>query len=231
MKDNQIILHASGLTKCYLIGQARQQVLNGVDLQVKSGEFLAIMGASGSGKSTLLHILGLLDRPDNGTVQFNGQNVSKLKSKQQNYLRNREFGFVFQFYHLLPELNVRENVTLPLMISSPMGKWSAIRQASKERVDHLLESVGLLDRAGQMPNTLSGGERQRIALARALVCQPRVLLADEPTGNLDSKSGSVILEILLQLNQAGQSIVMVTHDPGVAEKGHRTVHLKDGKIV
>ena len=206
------------------------RVLQGADLKVRRGEFLAIMGASGSGKSTILHIFGLLDRPDKGEVLFEGNNVFKLRKSRQNRIRNRDIGFVFQFYHLLPELNVQENILLPMMVGSSLWQWPGRRQAAQKRSQELLNAVGLTEQKHQRPATLSGGERQRAAIARALVQKPKLLLADEPTGNLDSAAGNAILELLTRLNQAGQTIVMVTHDANVADLADRTVVLRDGKI-
>ncbi len=230
MNTDNIILQAEKLTKTYTLGRASQQVLRGVSLRVTRGEFLAIMGASGSGKSTLLHILGLLDKPDEGTVWFENEDVFRLSSTRQNHLRNRAFGFVFQFYHLLPELNVLENVMLPAMVGCPLWRWPKQRATFKQNALQVLDNVGLTNQLRQRPATLSGGERQRVALARALVSRPRVLLADEPTGNLDSQAGGRILDLLCQLNQEGQTIIMVTHDSAVARQAHRRLVLADGKL-
>ena len=228
--DKEIILQARNIHKSYSMGRGRQQVLQGVNLQVKRGEFVAIMGASGSGKSTLLHILGLLDRPDKGQVHFEGRDVLALGSKKQDKIRNSEIGFVFQFYHLLPELNLAENVILPLMVGSSILGWLGRRKRAQQQVNEIIEAVGLTEQAHQRPNTLSGGERQRTALARALAQKPRLLLADEPTGNLDYAAGKAILELLGRLNREGQTIVMVTHDPVIAEMAHRKLILRDGII-
>jgi len=230
MSDNSIILEARNLHKSYPMGRSRQHVLRGVQLRVSRGEFVAIMGASGSGKSTFLHILGLLDRPDKGKVFFEGQEVFAQSKRVQDQMRSRDIGFVFQFYHLLPELNVEENILLPLMVGSSVLGWTSRKQPAKKRVAELLTILGLEEQARQKPATLSGGERQRAALARALVENPKLLLADEPTGNLDSQAGKVILEHLKRLNQEGQTIIMVTHDVNVARLADRTVKLQDGKI-
>ncbi len=230
MSDNSIILEARNLHKSYPMGRSRQHVLRGVQLRVSRGEFVAIMGASGSGKSTFLHILGLLDRPDKGKVFFEGQEVFEQSKRIQDQMRSRDIGFVFQFYHLLPELNVEENILLPLMVDSSVLGWPSRKQPAKKRVRELLTILGLEGQARQKPATLSGGERQRVALARALVENPKLLLADEPTGNLDSQAGKVILELLKRLNQEGQTIIMVTHDANVARLADRTVKLQDGKI-
>jgi len=178
----------------------------------------------------LLHILGLLDRPDDGKVWFEKEDVLDLSSTRQNRLRNEAFGFVFQFYHLLPELNVLENVMLPGMVGCPAWRWLEQRASFKQKTLQILENVGLTNQLRQRPATLSGGERQRVALARALVTRPKVLLADEPTGNLDSKAGGRILELLCRLNQEGQTIIMVTHDEAVARQAHRRLVLADGRL-
>jgi ABC-type lipoprotein export system ATPase subunit len=189
------------------------------------------MGASGSGKSTLLHILGLLDKADTGEVFFEGEEVSRLKAKRQDRIRNQDIGFVFQFYHLLPELNVQENVMLPVMVSTPAWRWFGRRKMVSEHAKEILAQLGLTRQISQRPSTLSGGERQRVALARGLVQTPKVLLADEPTGNLDSAAGKAILEVLAQLNKQDQTIVMVTHDPSIADRADRRLILRDGKVV
>jgi len=232
MSDKKaVILSARNICKSYRLGQSKQAVLRGVDLQIRQGEFVAIMGASGSGKSTLLHILGLLDKADAGEVFFEGEEVSRLKSKRQDRIRNKDMGFVFQFYHLLPELNVQENVMLPVMISTPVWRWFGQRKMAGERAREILAQLGLTRQIGQRPSTLSGGERQRVALARGLVQTPKILLADEPTGNLDSAAGKAILEVLAQLNKQGQTIVMVTHDPSIADRADRRLILRDGRVV
>ncbi|MFC1783247.1 ABC transporter ATP-binding protein [Planctomycetota bacterium] len=229
-KDRKIILEARNIHKSYSMGREQMRVLQGVNLQVHRGEFLAVMGASGSGKSTLLHICGLLDRSDKGQVWFEGEQVFQLRKARQDKIRNLDIGFVFQFYHLLPELNVTENVLLPMMVESSVFGWLGRRRQARERVAELLEAVGLTGQRKQWPATLSGGERQRAAIARALVQKPKLLLADEPTGNLDTAAGKVILELLARLNRTGQTIVMVTHDPNVAQLADRKVVLRDGKI-
>lgn len=225
-----MILKASNISKHYLIGRQQLEVLRGCSLQVRQGEFLAIMGASGSGKSTLLHIMGLLDKPDSGQVHFDGQDLFALPGRRQDSLRNREIGFVFQFYHLLPELTLAENIMLPGMVGSSIFNWPRNKRKIREKTQELLKAINLEDRAGQWPNTLSGGERQRTAIARALVMNPRILLADEPTGNLDSEAGMAILDLLLKLNRNGQTIVMVTHDQAIADLAHRRLRLKDGRL-
>jgi len=206
-------------------------VLRGASLKVYAGEFVALMGASGSGKSTLLHVAGALDRPDSGRVLFRGESLSDMSRWSRHRLRNRSFGFVFQFYHLLPELNVLENVLLPAMIGAPC--WMALIRARprKAQAMALLAAFGLQGRLKHRPAQLSGGERQRVAIARALINQPALLLADEPTGNLDSKTGRSILDVLIALHkEQGQSILLVTHDPHVAQHADRIVTLEDGRV-
>ncbi len=217
--------------KTYRMGATKVEVLKGVDFSVRNGEFVAIIGASGSGKSTLLHILGALDRPDSGTVQFCGKNLHRFGGRRLNNFRNRTVGFVFQFYHLLDELNVEENVYLPAMASTSIAGWLGRRGPAKRRAADLLEKLGLSARRRHKPYQLSGGERQRVAIGRALMNKPELLLADEPTGNLDSATGNGILEVLEDLNRNGQTIVMVTHDDRIASRAQRVVTLADGKTV
>ena len=224
------ILEAVGIHKSYKMGQTDLKVLNGVDFSVEKGQFLAIAGASGSGKSTLLHILGTLDRPDKGWVSFQGSNLDKLGGRKLNKFRNSTVGFVFQFYHLLDELNVLENAVLPAMASTGTLGWLKRRKSAKKRGKELLERFGLSERIGHKPYQLSGGERQRVAIARALINEPTLLLADEPTGNLDSETGNGILEVFEELNRAGQTIVMVTHDERIARRAGRIIKLENGKI-
>ena len=230
MSNDDVILQAEGIYKSYRMGQTQVRVLKGVDLSVKSGEFLAIVGASGSGKSTLLHILGALDTPEKGTVRFEGRDLSGYRAAALNKFRNKMVGFVFQFYHLLDELNVLENVFLPAMASKSVIGWLGTRGAAKSRAAELLDELGLGHRAKHKPYQLSGGERQRTAIARALMNEPEILLADEPTGNLDSETGNGILNAFEKLNRAGQTIVMVTHDQRIAQKAARIITLADGKI-
>ena len=224
------ILKAAGLQKSYQMGPESLRVLRGASATVQRGEWLAIMGASGSGKSTLLHILGALDLPDEGTVQFNGQDVFSQGVRAQERMRNRSVGFVFQFYHLLPELNMLENVLLPAMVRYSVLGWLGRRSGIVGHARDLLGRMGLKERLRHRPSELSGGERQRVAIARALVNKPQVLLADEPTGNLDAQTGTGILALLKNLNDEGQTIVMVTHDPKVASAAHRVISLADGKV-
>jgi len=290
-KDN-FILEAQGVFKSYRMGATKVDVLKGVDLAIKQGEFVAIVGTSGSGKSTLLHIMGGLDRPDKGAVKFHGKDIAEMSGGIHGYktffislcffvflvsvvvlwlsgydrrlvntiavplamvfatmwwdsrrrarkckgavtlneFRNKKVGFVFQFYHLLDELNVLENVFLPAMASKSIVGWFAARRWARRRAGELLEQLGLAERANHKPYQLSGGERQRVAIGRALMNEPRLLLADEPTGNLDSATGNGILSVLEKLNKAGQTIVMVSHDERIAHRAGRVIRLADGKI-
>ncbi len=229
MSQLPVILRAENIHKSYRMGATRVNVLKGVDLAVHEGEFIAIIGASGSGKSTLLHILGGLDRPDKGVIHFNGRDLNRVGARELNRFRNERVGFVFQFYHLLDELSVLENVMLPAMISRSVLGWLATRRSVRQRAEGLLDQLGLRERAVHKPYQLSGGERQRVAIGRALMNQPKLLLADEPTGNLDSATGNGILNVLDTLNRAGQTIVMVTHDERIARKAQRIVTLVDGR--
>lgn len=230
MSDNDVILKSKGLGKSYRMGATKVEVLKGLDLAVRRGEFVAIIGASGSGKSTLLHILGALDMPDEGTVSFEGRDLSRRSGRELNRFRNKMVGFVFQFYHLLDELTVLENVFLPAMASRSILGWFGCRTRAKRRAAELLVQLGLGERTKHKPYQLSGGERQRVAIARALMNEPKLLLADEPTGNLDSATGNGILDVLEKLNKAGQTIVMVTHDDRIAQRAGRIITLADGKI-
>ena len=230
MSESDFILQAEEIYKSYRMGATRVKVLKGVDLEIRKGEYVAIVGASGSGKSTLLHILGALDRPDKGVVRFEGRDLSRYGNGELNRFRNKMVGFVFQFYHLLDELSVLENVYLPTMVSKGVLGWFGCRRWARNRAEELLERLGLAERANHKPYQLSGGERQRVAIGRALMNEPNVLLADEPTGNLDSATGNGILNVFEKLNQAGQTIVMVSHDDRVAQRAARMVTLADGKI-
>jgi lipoprotein-releasing system ATP-binding protein len=219
------ILRAEGLTKCYTIGRKKIEVLHGVDMEVGQGEFLSIVGASGSGKSTLLHLLGGLDRPDAGGLEVDGNHLTQMGGLALSRFRNRSVGFVFQAYHLFPELDALENVALPARISRrPVKEVEA-------KAQEWLERVGLSKRLDHRPYELSGGEQQRVAIARALINDPTLLLADEPTGNLDSETGSEIMDLLLKLKaECRLTLIMATHDRHMAEQTDRTLHLLDGKI-
>ncbi|HOM59915.1 MAG TPA: ABC transporter ATP-binding protein [Anaerohalosphaeraceae bacterium] len=225
------LIAARNIHKSYPMGKQMLHVLKGVSLQAQAGSFIAIVGASGSGKSTLLHILGTLDKPDQGSVEFEGKDLSRLSAGRLNKYRNRSVGFIFQFYHLLNELNVLENTLLPTMISNGSAGYLRRKKELQDSAAALLERLGLSGRLRHRPFELSGGERQRVAIARALMNKPALLLADEPTGNLDSKTGSGILEILKELNRAGQTIILVTHDVRIAQEAGEIVRLEDGKIV
>ena len=228
---SKVLLKANGVHKSFQMGKAPLKVLRGVHLEVYEGELLAVTGASGCGKSTLLHILGALDLPDRGTVSLGGLDLFALPSRRRDAVRNRDVGFVFQFYHLLPELNVLENVLMPPMVGCSIAQWVFRGSAARERACEILRRVGLAERMHHRPNELSGGERQRVAIARAMINQPRFLLADEPTGNLDAKMGKEILEVLRSFNEGGQTIVMVTHDPDIAQSADRRARLVDGRIL
>ncbi|MCD4831622.1 MAG: ABC transporter ATP-binding protein [Anaerohalosphaeraceae bacterium] len=230
MNKNNCIMNCSGICKTYQMGAARLEVLKGLDLSVASGEFLAIVGSSGSGKSTLLHIMGALDKPDKGSVSFNGTDLSRLGRGRLNAFRNKNIGFVFQFYHLLDELTLLENVLLPRMVSVGTLGWAKVRKGARKAAKELLERLSLADRAAHKPYQLSGGQRQRAAIARALINGPDILLADEPTGNLDSETGNGILKVFNELHRAGQTIVMVTHDEKIAAIADRTIELVDGRV-
>lgn len=220
------------LSKQYIKGGVTIPVLKNVDLAVRSGEMLAIVGQSGSGKSTLLHLLATLDAPDDGAVFFDGMRIDNLSGRRRDELRNRHFGMIFQFYHLLPELTMLENVLSPLMIGYGFWAYRRRRRKFRDQAVALLETVGLSHRLNHRPRELSGGEMQRTAIARALITVPDILLADEPTGNLDKASGDEIIHLLRTLNRdRNLTIVMVTHDPAIAAQADRTVRLVDGRIV
>lgn len=224
------LLRAKGIYKTYTMGKVRVKVLRGASIEADKGEFLAVMGASGSGKSTLLHLLGALDIPDRGIVEFAGKNLFDASGAERDLYRNRDVGFVFQFYHLLPELNVLENVLITRLITHSAWSWLSVRRQARRDAREILDRVGLTERAKHRPAELSGGERQRVAIARALVNRPALLLADEPTGNLDEAIGGDIMALLAELNEAGQTIVMVTHDARVASRAQRRVQLTNGVI-
>ena len=224
-------LAARGLFKSYRKGPIGIPVLQGIDLSVREGEFLSIIGQSGCGKSTLLHLLGTLDAPDAGEVRFDGHRIDNLPAAARDLLRNKHLGMIFQFYHLLPELSALENVLTPALIGEGVFGYWRRRKAYRQRATELLEMVGLGDRMKHKPRELSGGEMQRAAIARALLAQPRVLLADEPTGNLDRATGEQIMQILRRWNkQQKLTIVMVTHDGHIAEQADRVVQLVEGRI-
>jgi lipoprotein-releasing system ATP-binding protein len=231
MTDSAPLLTASNLHKTYHKDAVKVPVLQGLDLEACSGEFLSIVGASGSGKSTLLHLLGTIDAPDKGEIYLNGKRIDNLPSERRDWVRNREFGFIFQFYHLLPELNTLENVLVPQMIAQSVFGWLKNRRELQARGKELLEQVGLGHRLKHRPRELSGGEMQRAAIARALVNRPRILLADEPTGNLDAATGGEIVRLLRTLNRReGLTIIMVTHNLEIAAGTDRIVRLVSGQV-
>jgi putative ABC transport system ATP-binding protein len=219
------MIRLENVRKLYKIGAEQIHALDGVDLRVEANEYVAVMGASGSGKSTLMNILGCLDRPTSGVYEFNGKPTMQMSQGELARMRNRQIGFVFQSFELLPRLNALKNVCLP-MIYTPGGWWG-----SQQRAQAALKRVGLGDRLRHRPNQLSGGERQRIAVARALVNHPSILLADEPTGNLDSRNSEEILSLFDELHRDGQTIVIVTHEVDVARHALRIIHMRDGRIL
>ena len=213
-----------GITKIYRTGEVEVAALKGISLHIPEGEFVAIMGPSGSGKSTLMNLIGCLDQPSSGRYILDGYDVSALTDDQLAWIRNRKIGFVFQSYNLIPRASAVHNVEMPLI-------YAGDNLQRKERAMAALESVGLLERAGHLPNELSGGQQQRVAVARALVTDPAILLADEPTGNLDSESSLEIMKLLRDLNQQGRTIVLITHEPDIAAFASRVVRVRDGVIV
>jgi lipoprotein-releasing system ATP-binding protein len=230
-KRAESLLSAEKVCKYYRKGDHIIPVLRGVDFSVCRGDFAAVVGQSGSGKSTLLHLLGTLDEPDAGEIHFEGNRIDNLPSQSRDVLRNRHFGMIFQFYHLLPELTTLENVLMPRMISDGALRYWSNKGKHTEHAKHLLEMVGLSHRLGHKPTELSGGEMQRAAIARSLVAEPQLLLADEPTGNLDRQTGEEILELLRTLNrEQNLTIVMVTHDGAIAGRAGRTVRLAEGLV-
>jgi putative ABC transport system ATP-binding protein len=225
--NDKTIIETIDLTKVYGMGDATVAALDGVSLEIKAGEFLAIMGPSGSGKSTLMHILGCLSRPTSGKYILDGQDISDMSKAELAIVRNEKLGFIFQAYNLLPRTDALRNVMMPLLYDRAQ-KLS--KQEGEQKALKMLELVGLGDRIHHQPQELSGGQQQRVAIARALINDPVLIIADEPTGNLDSRSGRDILNLLRTLHQQGVTIVMVTHDPLTAEYTQRVIHLADGKI-
>ncbi len=225
------LLRAVNLHKTYVKHANKIVVLRGLDLDVAEGEFLSVIGNSGSGKSTMLHLLGTLDRPDDGRIYFDDQRIDNLRADERDRMRNQTFGFIFQFYHLLPEFNTLENVLSPALIAHSFWSWWGVRRSLKRRAAELCERVGLGHRLRHRPNELSGGEMQRAAIARALINRPRILLADEPTGNLDRGNGQQIMQLLRDLNRSeGLTIVMVTHNLDLVAETDRVVRLFDGRV-
>jgi len=221
-----VLIQGRSLAKTYRLGQVDVAALRGVDVDVRPGELVAITGPSGSGKSTLMHILGCLDTPTSGSYRLDGEDVSALTGKKLAQVRNRKVGFVFQTFNLMPRLTVEENVALPLKY-----RGGVARGERRARALRLLERLGLAERVGHRPDELSGGERQRVAIARALVGEPAILMADEPTGNLDSASGAEVMRTFAELHGAGHTIVLVTHDPNVAARAQRVIQMSDGRVV
>jgi lipoprotein-releasing system ATP-binding protein len=225
------MLTAVNLHKAYRRHAITVPVLNGLDLEVQPGEFLSVVGVSGSGKSTLLHLLGVLDRPDQGEIRLDGQRIDNQPARERDQLRNQTFGFIFQFYHLLPELSALENVLVPPMIARSVWDWFGQSRVLRRRAEELMERVGLSHRLHHRPRELSGGEMQRAAIARALINRPRLLFADEPTGNLDAAHGTQIVRLLRDLNrQDGLTIIMVTHNLDLVSETDRVVGLSAGLI-
>jgi lipoprotein-releasing system ATP-binding protein len=225
------LLTARDIYKSYRKHKIVVPVLKGLDLDVELGEFLSLVGASGSGKTTLLHLLGTLDKPDSGRITLDGKRIDNVSIAARDQLRNTVFGFIFQFYHLLPELTVLENVLMPHMIRCSVFNWWWQRRELRERAGVLLDRVGLGHRLKHRPRELSGGEMQRAAIARALISRPRVLLADEPTGNLDAKTGGEIVRLLRDLNREdGLTIIMVTHNTEIAQRADRCVNMVEGRV-
>ena len=219
------MIELAGVERTYMVGGSPVRALRDVRLRIDSGEYVSIMGPSGSGKSTLLHILGCLDRPTAGSYRFAGEEISELSENKLSRLRRLQIGFVFQFFHLVPRLTALGNVELPMVFAGIPP------EERRKRAAQALEVVGLNPRAGHRPDQLSGGEQQRVAIARAVVMNPALLLADEPTGNLDSRSGQEIVALIEGMNQGGLTLIVVTHDPGVAERARRQIRLSDGLVV
>jgi putative ABC transport system ATP-binding protein len=220
------MIHLEKISRIYKIGNQSIHALDAVDLDIGAGEFVAIMGRSGSGKSTLLNMLGCMDRPDEGEYLLDNNRVSDMDDDELSAVRNRYMGFVFQSFHLLPRLTTLENVLLPRRYHT-----GGLRDSDRQKAEDILAQVDLKDRMDHKPNELSGGQRQRVAIARSLINDPKVLLADEPTGNLDSKTSDAIMGLLKKLNENGQTIVMVTHEPEIADNAQRQIIMRDGRIL
>ena len=219
-----MIIRIRDLRKVYDLGAVKVHALRGLNLEVPEGDYVAIMGPSGSGKSTLMHVIGALDRPTEGSYELRGRRVDKLSDAELSLTRNREIGFVFQSFNLLSHINVQHNVELPMIYAG------VSRKERRDRAMEAIEKVGLTDRTKHLPNELSGGQRQRVAIARALVNDPAILLADEPTGNLDTKTGYEIMQLFDEVHRAGNTIILVTHEADIAEYAERVVHVRDGVV-
>lgn len=229
---NKIILKIDNVSRSFKTGNSFLEILKNISLEIKESEILSIIGPSGAGKSTLLHVMGLLDKPTSGHIFFRGTDIYSLPISEQARLRNSSFAFIFQFYHLLPELNILENVLLPHMISNSVIGWQLHSKALKEKAKALIAKLGLEHRLSHKPAQLSGGEQQRVAIARALVTDPEIILCDEPTGNLDSNATAEIHDLISNLNgHKGKTFIIVTHNENVARWAHRIINLVDGQIV
>lgn len=221
-----VVVDVKDVCKNFVLGKEEVKVLKSLDFQINKGEFVSLMGPSGSGKSTLLYLIGGLDNPTDGQVLINGKELKLMKDKEESIMRRREIGFVFQFYNLIPNLNVEENVLLPVLLDGKSPK------KYKDKLDEILDLVGLSDRRKHTPRELSGGQQQRVAIARALISEPDLILADEPIGNLDSVTGTEIMELFQRINkEKGKTIVQVTHSESAAQYGTRIIRLKDGRLV
>lgn len=219
------VIETIGLSKTYKLGSQSIDVLKDIDLEIGKGEFASIMGPSGSGKSTLLYLIGGLDKPTTGSIKIQGKELSVMKDKEESIMRRRDIGFVFQFYNLIPNLNVEENIMLPILLDGKKLK------DYRKKLDEILGIVGLFERRHHTPRELSGGQQQRVAIARALINEPEIILADEPIGNLDSKTGTEIMMLLQKINlEKGKTIVQVTHSKEAAEYGKRIIFVKDGRV-
>jgi lipoprotein-releasing system ATP-binding protein len=227
---SEVLLRASGVGRTYRSGAAAIRVLGGLDLELRAGEIVAVVGASGVGKSTLLHILGLLDRPDEGILEISGRDAATVSGAARDRIRNEAIGFVFQFFHLVPELTAEDNVLLPARIRSGVLEWLSVRGARRAQAAELLGRVGLAQRATHRPRQLSGGERQRVAIARALMNEPRVLLCDEPTGNLDPETSRGVWDVLRAFRGSERAILVVTHNERLAGDADRVLRLENGRL-
>ncbi len=213
------------INRCFEVGEQTVQALNDINLEIDAGEYISVMGPSGSGKSTLLNIISLMDQPTSGRYFLNGEDVTRLQDQQLAQVRNKNIGFIFQSFHLIPRMTAAENIELPMMLAGIPVKQR------KSRVEQALSQVGLSERAKHLSNQLSGGQRQRVAIARATIMQPAILLADEPTGNLDSHSGREIVQLLEQLQQQGVTLIIITHDADLGQRAQRQLHMADGRLI